>query len=224
MTKGLFYSQIEEINKILSKYGLLKNYIKRSEFSNYSRSILRTVDHKELYLGVLNNDDYTFQLFDNSLIQLAYQKSNGNLVLGYYYIPFPLQAISYEDYLLSAGFNYEETGDVLIEEYEQHLTECPPRKNIQTIRYDYSTKEYFEKIHPVSHIHIGFSEIKISSKKIITPITFLLFLLKQIYYNEWKSIINDRYFNQCFNASKSKCKDVPKNFFSNNDEKELYLI
>jgi len=224
MKNGMFYSQIEEINKILSKYKLSKNYLRKNSFSHYSRKVLKTTDYGELHSEMLNNRDFTFQLFDDSLLQFARDEVNGELILGYCYIPFPLQYITYEEFLLINGFDYNDAKDELVEEYEQSMSEALPKKNILTIRYDYSLKEYSEKIHSVSHIHVGFTKIKLSSAIIMTPIAFLLFLLKQLYYDDWKVLIKDAYFLNHFNTCKNKCSKVPKKYFSENDKNELHLI
>lgn len=223
ITGGLFSAQIEEINSILLKCGFVKNFLKKNKATDYTRNIYRTNDIKELYKKIVDQRDYTFQLKDDSLIQFSFDEVDGELILGYCFIPFPLEVQTYEDFLLGYDIDPEDDQGTLRDYYEQSIVEAPARNGLIVIRYDYSTKEYSETIHSVSHIHFGFGDIRITSQKIIDPKTFLFFILKQVYYDDWKEFINKRHFRDEFMKCKLGCDDISTKLFSASDQKELYL-
>jgi hypothetical protein len=109
-------------------------------------------------------------------------------------------------------------------EYEQALSEAPQKDTFVLIRYDYSEREYSSGVHSVSHFHFGHSNsIRIPSSVVITPLLFILFVLKQVYSDLWKSLIEESNFHRVYKSSKSKCRNIGMHFFDDLDKKELYL-
>jgi hypothetical protein len=64
-------------------------------------------------------------------------------------------------------------------------------KNVVTpIRYDYKATDYTEGLHPASHVHFGFAnEIRIGTRRIMNPISFVLLLIRQRYPDHWKQVL-----------------------------------
>lgn len=223
MTIGQYKTQIDEIRVFLNKFNFLLNYSKDNLFNSATaKRLSRLKKYGELYSEIYSSGEYTFQLFDNSLLQFSYNKDP--LVLGYSFIPFPFEFPSYIDYLLINNFEYEEVGDQLMEEYEQNASSFSTAKeHINIIRYDYSEKEYSDSVHSISHIHVGFENIRISSEKILDPMTFFIFILKQVYIEIWKKNISNPDFYKCC-QHKKMCQNIQKKFFSKKDQDELYLV
>ncbi len=79
---------------------------------------------------------------------------------------------------------------------EDFLEEQEPIEILPTpIRYDYEPSTFNPISHPIAHIHIGLdNSIRIGTDCKLTPLSFLLFCLRQMYPNYWKSIFNNSKF------------------------------
>ncbi len=116
------------------------------------------------------------------------------------------------------GYEYQD-------EYEQALIGAPRKETFLSIRYDYSEKEYKTGIHSVSHFHIGFRDsIRITCLKYITPLLFAIFIVKNVYFNKWPSLIEDTDFLKQYKKVKDKCENIEETFFQELDKIELYLM
>ena len=174
----------EEAKRLLNKSDLLKSadFYKKPISCEFIR-VARGKDFFNAYLTALNNHDYHFLLFDESFLQLEYNRNS-----------------------------------------EQALSEAPQKDTFVLIRYDYSEREYSSGVHSVSHFHFGHSNsIRIPSSVIISPLLFILFVLKQVYSDLWKSLIEESNFHRIYKSSKSKCQNIRMCFFDEFDKKELYL-
>lgn len=169
---------------------------------------------------------YNFLLFDHSLIIFDYTNTDyQNLKLSYSYISNPNNFISYESYLAQFDFEYEHAKEELRSEYEQFLVEQEETRNPLYLRYDLSIEHHTSGLHPASHLHVGLeNEIRIPIKKILTPKIFSLFILKQIYPENWRALISsDSLVKKYVKPSKSNCTELPRDKFTTLDELELYL-
>ncbi|NQE52689.1 hypothetical protein C5S29_03780 [ANME-1 cluster archaeon GoMg3.2] len=125
---------------------------------------------------------------------------------------------------MEKDLSFNEVGYGYKYKYEQALSEAPQKDTLVLIRYDYSEREYSPGVHSVSHFHFGHSNsIRIPSSVIITPLLFILFVLKQVYSDLWKSLIEESNFHRIYKSSKSKCQNIRICFFDDLDKNELYL-
>lgn len=216
----------EQAKRLLNKFDLLKSadFYKKPISCEFIR-VTGEKDFYNVYLTALNNFDYHFLLFDESFLQLEYnQNSTDNVTLRYAYYQFPYDFPTYKEYLMERGLSFNEVGYGYKYEYEQALSEAPQKDTFVLIRYDYSEREYSPGVHSVSHFHFGHSSsIRIPSSVIITPLLFTLFVLKQVYSDLWKSLIEESNFHRIYKSSKSKCQNIRMCFFDDLDKKELYL-
>jgi len=216
----------EQAKRLLNKFDLLKSadFYKKPISKEFIR-VAREKDFFNAYLTALKNFDYHFLLFDESFLQFEYNRnSTDNVTLRYAYYQFPYDFPTYKGYLMESSLSFNEVGDTYKYEYEQALSEAPKKDAFVLIRYDYSEKEYSPGVHSVSHFHFGYSNsIRIPSSVIITPLLFMLFVLKQVYSNLWKSLIEDPKFQRVYKSSKFQCPNIRMSFFDNLDKKELYL-
>jgi hypothetical protein len=107
--------------------------------------------------------------------------------------------------------------------YELLMSSAKKRESPLVIRYDYSIGEYKDFFHSASHIHIlNGQEIILPSDKILTPLEFTKFILKNIYVNAWIRNIEKQNNSFCDN-SKRKCASLDRSLFSTNDKKHLHL-
>ena len=80
----------------------------------------------------------------------------------------------------------DELREIYKEEYERHLATLELNKAAVYIRYDEDPTLYRPMVHPYIHLHIGMNNnIRIPSSVEMTPLTFILFILQQVYYDVW---------------------------------------
>lgn len=227
MNESKFHSSVEDARKLLNKFNLLKN----SDFLNkpISEDFIR-ISRKENYITAYNtalqSNDYHLLLFDDSFIQFEFVNRSGKTLLRYSYYQFPFDFPTYEEYLKSKYLKeFIEVGYEYKEEYDQALIEAPKKDTFLSIRYDYSEKEYVKGIHSVSHFHIGHGDsVRITSSIFITPMLFMIFIIKNVYSKKWPSLIKDKIFLEQFEKVKTKSERIEECFFNNVDKYELYLI
>ncbi|WNH10492.1 DUF2290 domain-containing protein [Thalassobellus suaedae] len=234
---NISFSQIEkfleEINlfknsgiKNINKVGVSKKFIHASIKENYN------IIHK----AGLDNFDYDFLLNDDSFFQFEF-KQKKNIEIRYAYYQNPSEFIGYDEFvrgILEADGEHKETieetieeiGDMFYEEYEQHLSELNFKSNYITFRYDSDFKNYNPQVHSVSHLHVGHDNtIRIPFKKFISPMTFVLFVIKQAYYLKWKDLIKNKseLVENCLKNSIHGESTIVNEYWHELEEFELYI-
>lgn len=219
----------ENSKKFLNKFDFLKSAdFYRKPISQKFINICRENDFLKLYKFAIDNADYHFLLFDNSFIQLEYNKESKNkTTLRYAFYESPYDFPDYKKYLLVRNLRFRDVGHKYIGEYEQELSESSIKQPFVIIRYDYSEKEYRCGGHSISHFHFGYGNsesIRITSSILVSPILFILYIIKQVYYDKWVKLLDKDGFMEYYKKAKSKCKNIDDNFFKTLDKKELYLV
>lgn len=228
MNEGKYTIYLNEAKKLLKEFQLSKQtYDKKGRFSQSYYSVCLADNLAEIYTVSIKNFDYDVLLFDDSIIQFSYNKTESSYpVLRYAYYQNPFNVPAYKEYLqASLGVMIPDFfSRVLEEEYEQLVAEAPLNLNALTVRYDFSTREYTEGVHPVSHLHIGISNsIRIPTNLYLTPTVFVVFILKQFYYNTWIELFKYQKARDFFCSCKNVCDQLEKNYFSEIDKGELFL-
>ena len=185
-------------------YSIPENSFDKSKFSKEFISISQKGIYKEIYDCAMKNKDYDFRLKDNSIMQFTIEKEKRNDIIKLRYAFYKCP------YLIFDG-GEKETTDIFLEDYV-------------SIRYDYDLKEYQEGIHPISHMHIGNdNNLRIPIDKIIEPLEFGIFIIRNIYADEWKKILeNENTRNMC-SSIKEKLEVIDEKNFSNTERKLIYL-
>ena len=231
MTVGSFKSSMVLVEKFFKQSFLLKSKGVKplGETSDEFKSSTLKGNYYTSYQTALRNLDYDFLLKDESFLQFSFSKLNeiGYPTLRYAYYQNPKEFITYEEYLAKeVETSYEEAGDIFIEDYVQFLTEASINSDFTTIRYDLDSKNYLPLIHATSHLHIGNAEnIRIPCSKIMTPLSFILFITKHVYYENWKTLLkNDNFYKEYLDVLKPQCSYVNLSGWNTNMEtKEFYL-
>lgn len=232
MTSGKFLSSVNESLVLLKKFDLLKskgpkgNGIYSDEFLKVSKgnNIIET------YQCAIRNEDYDILLKDESIIQ--FQKINDDL--RYSFIQNPYKYISKEEYitLIFTAEELEEFTDFSLEElvneneYEQFLNEQSLNSISNYFRYDCSPAGYKPLVHSYSHFHIGMNEnVRISTSKIITPLKFTKFCIKNTYFDNWKAQFEkDPDFKNEVITMKNDCLKLPNDKWDPIEDADLHLI
>ena len=185
-------------------YSIPENSFDNNKFSKEFLSVTQKGTNKEIYDCAMENKDYDFRLKDNSIMQFTIEKDTRRNIMklryAYYKCPY-----------LIFGNNEAESTDVFMENYV-------------SIRYDYDLNEYKETIHPISHFHIGNdNNLRIPINKVVEPLEFGIFIIRNIYVKEWNKLVNDMNLKDICLKSKEKLEEIGEEFFTNTERKFLYL-
>ncbi|MNL10885.1 hypothetical protein D3C87_1317000 [compost metagenome] len=222
---------INESIKLLKELDLYKGMGVKAigDHSEAFKKISRGNRHTEIYNCAIENIDYEILLFDDSIFQFSLIGD----VLRYCFIQNPSIYVDKFDYLkefYSPEELFEYSDEELLstikeEEYEQFVDDQNLNLEANIFRYDLDSKGYTPLLHSYSHIHIGLNEnTRISCSKILTPLKFVIFSIKNTYYKEWKNALksNER-LNNSIKQSKDQCSNLPKEFWSNDETFELFI-
>lgn len=235
MNEGKFKISIADSIKFLKDTHLFKgNGIGKSgDYSAGMFEIGRTKRHVDIYDYAITNLDYEILLFDDSIFQFAKREN----YLRYAFIQNPRKHLDKLEYLrnfYSSQEIAELSEDVLedlisginLEQYEQFLNEQDINLDANYFRYDLDEKGYAPLIHPYSHIHFGMNErIRLACSKVITPLKFVIFCVKNTYLEQWENSFNEYpQFALRIKSCKDICEQLPSNRWQKEDMYELFLI
>lgn len=236
MTEANFNISFSKIETTLKSFNLLKmkgikNLIKNGVSDEFKKASLSN-KYYEAYKVGLENYDFDFLLKDESYFQFQYINKEGVLEIRYAYFQNPFEYLTYEEYLANEidleeiEESIESIGNIFEVEYNQFLNEQELSSNYSTIRYDSDFKNYKPILHSVSHIHIGhLNNIRIPLDKILSPLRFVLFTIKHIYYHNWKDRLeNDKEglitrLKDCMNGE----EDLSDEYWNEDEKNELHL-
>ena len=193
MNRGLFAAQLNEAWNVLGMLGLDADRVWHPTYPAHLAAHFRSLSYLQVWRTCYAEQYYDFLLADNSVIQLR-ATSFQPLRVSYAYYECPFDAPSYADFVESeVSVSAFEAGDEFREEYENFLLACPPKAAITPIRYDYDPDRYTEGIHPASHFHLGHANsVRIATHRILRPLSFLLFVLRQRYPIHWPNLLAQR--------------------------------
>lgn len=219
LLKRLEINFIEELEKAksLKKSDLTQEFIKASYKSDY----------KDLYKVARENSDYNLLIVsDGSIFQFGYAENEVNQIcdLRFAYYESPSEQISYEEFLTEYELDISECGYDFIEDYSQFISEAELKKSVTPIRYDYSFEQYSELVHPISHLHIGqLNEIRIPTSFIMTPLNFVAFVIRHIYWQKWRFLVEDIEIKELYLSSHNSKILIDSNEFSSIEKRDLFL-
>lgn len=223
MKKGTFYSQINESARILTKLNIMETRNFYPPYSKYSASLFRNLTYVDTWKFCYKNQYYDFQLVDNSLLQLKALAFNP-LSLSYIYYECPYDCPSYQDFLVQLGLNVREVGYELKSDYEEYLATCEIKETVTPVRYDFVPSDYKEGGHPASHLHLGHrGNIRIGTKKILKPLSFVLFVIRQYYPKSWIEFLPMPNAPIWCRNVRANLANVPSKFWNKYDRWEMAL-
>jgi hypothetical protein len=180
-------------------------------------------DYLKIYQTAIENLDYDVLLIDDSIFQFEIDEEGARFA----YFQNPSDYVSYQDFILKYFDDYTpEHEDHFLIEYEQFRNEQNINASAITIRYDLDSPNYNPNIHSISHYHIGNqNNVRIPCDKIITPLSFILFVIKHVYYYEWKEAIENKntVLNDFLDASKNECKNLEIAKWIDIEKREFFL-
>lgn len=234
MNKAQFNISFKETVVVLKALGIFKDVGKKpiGEHSNELKKLAKQNRHRVIYDCAIKNLDYDIILKDDSIFQFKYDNDE----IRYAFIQNPITFITKEEYL-EHYFHKEdllEMDEIELDEllkgisdfeYEQFLNEQELNITANIIRYDASNLGYTPLLHSFSHIHIGNNQdLRIPLDKIITPLKFSKFCIKNSFYPLWKNYFKkNNEFKDEIKLAKSKCSNLPSNKWKEIEKNELYL-
>ena len=227
---------IKEGINFLKKIELFEEYVMKNceileyekKYSEVYRRSVYKENYETIYKNAMENSDYDILLKDGSFFQFNFKKENKNdFKLKYNYFPNPYidSMESYNSFIKRMyKHNYEEVGELYRNYYEQYISESAANLNITPIRYDYDKNAHMNMCHPISHLHIGKNEnVRLPINYVLLPEMFIQNITMLIYFEEWKSNINQSDIkNICF-SSKEKSKKCENEILNEEEQKIIYL-
>ncbi|MGM0308544.1 hypothetical protein IGK15_001619 [Enterococcus sp. AZ045] len=217
------------LDKLEIKYE--ENFSKASQLNSetysdkFKKATISNAEYPEIYKIARDYHDYNLYIpSDGSLFQFSQEQKNGKLEIRYAYLESPFEIKSYEDFLKENDCSFQEVQYEFFEEYEQYVSEANLKKHITNIRYDYSETQYNELCHPTSHIHIGQqNHVRMQLAYTMLPSNFVAFIMRNVYWERWKSFIQDDK-NRLFYLENCKIyHQIPKDYLSDLDKKDICI-
>jgi len=190
MREADFWTSYKASTLLLRDLNMRKN-LQNHHGIPYSKdlvSVSKKGDIHSLYAYMSDNLDYDILLADDSMITMNMEGGLVRMV----YLQNPIKHIDILEYVSMYHkddlnvCSVDELREIYKEEYERHLATLELNKAAVYIRYDEDPTLYRPMVHPYIHLHIGMNNnIRIPSSVEMTPLTFILFILQQVYYDVW---------------------------------------
>ena len=233
-----FKTSLNHVERLLKAIGVLRQKGVKSinddgVSEEFKRASLRS-NYFAAYNIALEKFDYDYLLQDQSFFQFQFNPSSnldGFPNIRYAFFQNPQEFRTYKDFLIESELLEEdeaeiEIGDSFQDLYEQYLIEQQLNLKSCSIRFDVDFSNYRPLIHSVAHLHIGHSnDIRIPCDKLLTPEKFVLFVLKQTYYSQWRELIENSNLTilDCLDSSKDKCFPLEHGKWNETEKKELFI-
>lgn len=214
---GKFQTELNQVEKILKKLKLLeeRNFFPVEDFDP---AYYRNNTYFQNWSSLRANNIYDFVLTDNST--LHFKMTNDKLSFSFYECPF--QCLTYKEFLEEHQID-DDNEKTFNDYYETYLAQCSLRECSTMIRYDFDATSYFEGLHPISHIHIGFNnQVRISVDKILGPTGFCYFILRQQYPGVWKELLLSKEVDD-YKKFKKLLTKVHLDYWKKLDKAEFHL-
>jgi hypothetical protein len=223
MNQGLFATQVNSIGDLLKELKLLRERILYPPYKNLSAANFRHLSYSEIWKKCFQEQIYDFRLADDALLQFrATSYAPLNVSYAYYECPYKPRP-TFDEFIEQNGLPTDaDNVDDLIREYE--LIELEHKDGIIPLRYDYSPNQYMRARHPASHVHFGHNnDIRIGTKKILRPLSFMLLIVRQLYVEKWMKVIElSNASTLCRNISES-LDEVHEDYWHEVDDWEMHL-
>jgi hypothetical protein len=204
MKIGSFYARANDAANLTKKIGLLREKTQKPQYANVPIGEIRRLEYIETWQYYIDNKLFDLRLVDGSLVQFRINRTAIQSV-SYVYLESPYNEpfVTFEEFLFDiSSRNPEKDEYVIAYEYDFYLSGLTTKKHITPLRYDYSPDLYASGQHPASHLHFGqHNQIRVGTKRILNPLSFILFILRQCYPNNWASFTEKR-------EAKTICRNI----------------
>lgn len=197
---GHYAKILGDVNRTIKLYGK-KKYILNPRFSernqehntisSKSETDTRNPNYLTVYNSCRDNDEYIFELFDNSLVQMYYRfgELDGEITVtncSLVYYPSPYSKILSEDEPCSRKF-YDDPA--LLRHVLDTVSSFKMNSNYLRIDYNNDSENYTKIVHTRGHIHIGFdNKFRLPINRIPLLSEFMDFIFFLYYTEKWKTL------------------------------------
>jgi hypothetical protein len=187
MNRGLFAAQLNEIEILLGRLALLTERNYGARYQDYGASDFKRLTYAEVWRKCYAERLFDYRLSDDALMQFRAINFRP-LAVSYAFYEAPYEPMMYfEDFRDQERASRQADPDELSLARDYELLEPELKERVTPIRYDFSPSEYTEGVHPASHVHFGHrSEVRIGTRRILRPISFVLLILRQYYPAHWR--------------------------------------
>jgi hypothetical protein len=216
-----FKGQITQCKALLKRLELYHRSIPEPDYTSVAS--VKKSNYLEQWTYYLRNNLYDFLLVDWSIFQFELLKDGGEDKYRYVYLENPYQAVqSFGQYC-----NVSRTlgrADLESQYFSYLEDDCEVKEHVRPIRYDYTPLQYKRGLHPASHFHLGcINEFRLSTRKLMRPIGFTLFVARHIYPEYWEPFLTEINRNQYADHVRNRLTGVNPIYFCEDDEMELHL-
>jgi hypothetical protein len=143
----------------------------------------------------------------------------------YGYYPCPLEIESLADYLRERDIEPTKRNKMeAAEEYDLAIETATLKESLTPIRYDIDTNAYRVCVHPTAHLHIGRdNQIRIATRRIMTPLAFVLFVIRQTYPENWTKLLTYSDSLKLARKIRSGLPEIKEPNWTEKDEIQSYL-
>lgn len=230
MNGASFIIHMESAIKIVSACKLLKAKIAKTGRDRFAikRNISSLEEYNQYIHEVYNTTDYDILLKDDSFFQFDQRIEGAKTSYRYVYMQNSVRKMTFEEFCEKYGYTLS---DADIDEIELYFDEQAgddafvPNVFPLYLRYDVSDIGYKANIHSYAHLHIGTSsDVRLPVGKILTPDAFVSLCLKLAYPDTWgRKMVEDPHVSELYNF-KRLCEDIPSNFWTENERKDIFLV
>lgn len=198
---------------------------KTSGYSKGCPSYSRSGNYRQIYEGLVDNLDYDIVLYDDSLFQLSLENKESRMM----FIQNPQLFVSFESFLsenkiLNENGDYNELKELFLEDYQQYLSEVGVNKGAVYLRYDEDLNGRKIGCHSYAHLHVGLNNnIRIPIGLELTPLAFVLFVIRNVYYDKWVDMVSKNLIDRKYINFKSKCSVLDDKLWNDEERKALFI-
>lgn len=225
MGAGQFYTQIATSHRVLRDIGLDSEWQQGVKYVPGMAAMVRRRTYSEEFSHYVTKRLYDLRLDDGSLLQFK-PPAEGSDEYSYCYYQSPAAVMAYREFVrvYFPEFPEDEYTDLLQEDYDLYVTTAGLKDTVTPIRFDYSPSLYKSGVHPAAHLHVGCgNEIRIGAQRLLMPLSFCLFVVRQMYPEYWKRFLELSDAVALCRAIREDLESVDAKFFAERDKMEMVL-
>lgn len=226
MNNAKLLSSIEDAYQYLTTLELAsdKTYKAKNLLpSKYSKRYYNTFhegDYTKTFIIASEENDYDIILNDGSFFQFT---ARNDTDIHYSFFPRIERTLTYDEYF--GKYANDDNVESIDREYEYYLSTDREKTYPCPIRFDVAKSEYKEGTHAYAHLHIGIdTNIRIPFDKVIKPLSFVDFVVKNTYKQEWdKAYLYNEDFKELVEALKNQSEEISEDSFTYDERKLIFI-
>lgn len=209
----------------LFRYSKLKICSENERFSGIESSEIariRQLDYTKQWLTLREKQYYHIRLDDQSLI--LFQTTAGKE--SFSFLPCPLNIPTQSDFLTEQYPDIRPSKALAyLDDYELAIITAEIKPHVTPIRLDTDLNAYRATVHPATHLHLGIeNHIRIAIRRTWTPQAFLIFVIRQVYPNNWETLLERKEDLKIERWIRTDLETITSKYWDAADELQHYLV